>query len=334
MQRYMFRMWNLKNKSFFSNLVKRIMFIAMMLLLVYCDEVFEEDITDVNIVVLSPPDNLESVSTSVQFWWQEIDDIIGYQLQIVTPSFNNIKRIVLDSTLTASTYTYTLYPDTFEWRVKAINHSSETEFVTQKLIVLETPDLSEQFVEILNPSDGLAANCTEVLFAWNQLDHADDYKFEIRKDNWEGTSVINPIIVTEDSIRMTLDEGNYAWGVQAQNEYSQSIVSIRSLTIDTTLPTSPVFVSPTLGDTFELGPTGIELEWSHETDSGSPVSDSLWIRYPDEAKELLYFGSEYNVNLQPQDTGNYHIWIVPVDAAGNVGYSSDTIQFYVEDQEK
>ena len=327
-------MWNSKNKNLLFSMVNFVLIFGTMFLFVNCEEVFEEDLSDKDIMVMSPPDNLESVNTSVQFWWQEIDDVVGYQLQIVSPSFNNIKRIVLDSTITLSTYTYTLYPDTFEWRIRAHNHSSETEFVTRKFIVLETPDLTEQFVEILSPSDGWATNNIDVLFKWKYLEYADDYKFEVRNDDWEGASVINPLIVVEDTIRMELEEGSYAWGVQAQNEYSQSIVSIRTLTVDTTIPIPPVFVSPTVGDTLELSPTGIDLEWAHDTDIGSQIIDSLWIMYPDEVTELLYFGSENTVNLLPQDTGIYQMWIVPVDAAGNIGISSDTVQFYVEDQEK
>ena len=100
-----------------------------------CSTFFETDIESDIVVLLAPADSLRTSMFKHTFWWNHVDDADNYTLQIVSPGFYNIRKLVLDTSITDNHTQYTLYPDTFEWRVRANNSAYSTPFTTNYLII-------------------------------------------------------------------------------------------------------------------------------------------------------------------------------------------------------
>ena len=67
-----------------------ILFVIFIALGVYsCQDIFEDDITDIEINLLAPADGLNSESFNHTFWWDPVDGATGYEFQIVSLHFHN-----------------------------------------------------------------------------------------------------------------------------------------------------------------------------------------------------------------------------------------------------
>lgn len=298
-----------------------------------CNEIFEEDISDRSPAIISPLDQHSTANPTVLFWWEDMEGAVDFHLQIVSPSFNKIEYLVLDSTVEGNIFYHTLYPDTFEWKLTALNYSSQSQSIVSQLIIENTPDLSEKIILLKYPNDGIALNTIKVQFKWDPLEFASFYQFEMKNQNWEGNPVIDPILCYSDTLTLLLDEGSYAWGVKAENDYTSTNYSIRTLFIDTTMPALPNLIKPIDLDTFNLGPTGIQIEWEHINDGGTAISDSVFFYSGfglanfvetniTDLAEMVFF---------PQDTGMYYWYLRAFDEAGNYSDYSDTLMFRVID---
>ena len=55
-------------------------------------------------------------------------------------------------------YEFTLYPDTFEWRVRGENGAYQTDWTVSKLIIIPTDNLKGQKVRLRSPDDNIFTN--------------------------------------------------------------------------------------------------------------------------------------------------------------------------------
>ncbi len=108
---------------------------AFTAVLVSCKELTQPDLTDKQINIIAPVDNLVTTSTTNSFAWDPVDGAAKYQLQIVSPKFDSVVRFVTDSAFTNSLFTYTLTPGVYQWRVKATNAGSQTIYFTRKITI-------------------------------------------------------------------------------------------------------------------------------------------------------------------------------------------------------
>lgn len=103
-----------------------------------CDDIIEvEDISNQNIQTLAPQNNTEVAEGAINFSWNKIEDVTVYHIQIAVPNFSNASQVVLDSLVTSSSFTKTLVPSDYEWRVKGVNDSYQTNFTTNNFKVVE-----------------------------------------------------------------------------------------------------------------------------------------------------------------------------------------------------
>ncbi len=100
-----------------------------------CEELTQPDLTDKQINIIAPVDNLVTTSTTNTFAWDPVDGAAKYQLQIVSPKFDSVVRFVTDSAFTNNLFTYTLTPGVYQWRVKATNAGSQTIYFTRKITI-------------------------------------------------------------------------------------------------------------------------------------------------------------------------------------------------------
>ena len=95
-----------------------------------CEAIFEEDISNTTITILAPKENTTVNKGIVNFNWNSVDDAEKYQLQIAAPNFTNASQIVLDTTITKTSFSNNLVLGKYQWRVKAVNINYQTTYVT------------------------------------------------------------------------------------------------------------------------------------------------------------------------------------------------------------
>lgn len=292
-----------------------------------CKDIIEEDLEGKTVVLSAPQDCLKTEALTQVFWWEEVVGTLKYNLQIASPSFNNIQELVLDSNITKTQYQFTLHPGTYQWRVRAFNGSSTTLYTTYNLIIDSTANLASQQVVLITPTNGFATTLTTLTFKWYELYNANDYRFELHYNDWTGELVYNPEIIDGTELSLTLAEGSYAWGVQAQNSSSSSMFTSRSLIIDLTNPSVPQLLTPANADS--VSGSTIYFSWKRGTDSGSTISDSLYV-----ASDSLFtnlklsaYLSDTTYNWTSAVSGKYYWRVKSIDAAGNKSAFSSVFKF-------
>lgn len=94
----------------------------------------ENDIGEEEISILAPIDETALMAGDVIFSWELVEGARAYQLQIASPDFTDEDNIIVDIIETEVTFTQEMMEEgDYEWRVKASNEISETEYKVQSL---------------------------------------------------------------------------------------------------------------------------------------------------------------------------------------------------------
>ncbi len=115
----------------------RKLFILLLIGTIYsCDEIIEvTDISDENVSILAPTDATTITTGTINFNWNDINEANEYRIQIATPTFENATQIAVDSLVTSSAFSHLLEVGEYQWRVKALNSTFETDYTTNSLTV-------------------------------------------------------------------------------------------------------------------------------------------------------------------------------------------------------
>ncbi len=297
----------------------------MLISAVSCTHDFVEvDLRDKTLVLLSPPDNYITASNQVNFWWEELDGAAEYRLQVVDSSFTYINQLMLDTTVSSASYSVSLPPGDYEWRVKALNGSSSTAFsIPRNLTVDTTSNISSQVIFLLSPAANYFTNNPTQTFSWSPLGSADDYRLRILDQQ---STVIADMILQEDTASYTFSPGTYTWQVRGQNSVSNTPYSSRSITIDITSPSAPSPVLPANGDTIA---SPAQLSWTRDA---SAYGDSLFI-YPDSLISAAVYQSFLTATSYSfaGNSGQVYFWrLKSRDQAGNWSGMSVIRKFRVQ----
>jgi hypothetical protein len=282
-------------------------------------EVFEENLAGKTINVLAPANNLSTTSSTITFWWDKLENVtnVKYRVQIVDSTFTNILQLIADTSLSENKFTISLPAGKYQWRIQGYNSGTETVYQVYNLTILSSPDISGQVVTLVSPANGLLTKTATQTYKWDTLANADGYRFQVINSS---SVVIADYFLQTDSFTLTLSEGTYTWQVRAENTFSSSPYSSRSITIDLTAPTAPIGLTPTDGST-EANP--VSITWSRDN---SAIADSVFISndtlFTNPAISPFYTTSTL-YNFTGVTTQKYFWKIKSVDAAGNwSGYSS------------
>lgn len=102
--------------------IKLIYFIAgLSLILLSCDDFFEENISDKTIQVVCPADNTKISSNQLSFVWNEEEGAEKYHVIIVSPSFASAQVYVCDTILTGYKMKLELPDGDYQWSIQAEN---------------------------------------------------------------------------------------------------------------------------------------------------------------------------------------------------------------------
>lgn len=286
-----------------------------------CSDIFEKDLAKESMVVYAPVDSTETYTLNHTFWWSELKGADSYNLQIVSPSFDAPSQWHLDSMTTATKYPFTLSPGSYQWRVRAENGSSETEYVVRALTVLldSTQDLKNQIMVLTSPTNDLITNQMTLTFTWDTISYANDYVFEIVTPDFATGTKESQVVTDGTAIYTVTQEGSYQWRVRAQNDISFLLSESFSLLIDTTAPNQPTNLIPT--DGVSMADSTITFTWSQSSNTGSALFDSIFV-----FTDSTFISSSLRLKDQVSSTvfsdslggpETYYWFIRTYDAAGN-----------------
>ena len=284
-----------------NKLIKPVLLLSGIILVILgCDDIFVEDISDYIFQLQAPSPGLETKDKQIRFRWEEVPDATSYKFEVATPGFESDHKLVFDTLITINDSTIanridTLFEvGTYEWRVKALNSISSTNFFNSSFTVLPPFNISSQKVVLQAPSDQFASSDSEIRFIWEAVEGASFYRFKIKSNSWSGDSIFGTDVFSTN-YNLNLNDGIYAWGVSAIDTENKKNTdyTIRTLTIDKNPPTIPILFEPANKDTLYTQLVGF-----------------IWNKTEENAKYELEVFSDSNLknkifNQQLSDTSTY-----------------------------
>lgn len=284
----------------------------------------ETDITDQKVVLVAPYDQAQFSSTSITFTWEHVADATKYHLQIAKPNFVNPLQIVLDTTITGTSFTHQLAISDYEWRVEAVNSAYKTPYVTQSFKVVSNEDFHNNSIVLNSPANNLITNVSSQELKWTPIIGATDYDVQILDNN---NAVIVEQNTTTSSFKYSFPEGNNFWKVRASNGTSETLYSTRSILVDVTKPNTPELSSP-IHESITTE-NDVDFKWNRTAILGSIEKDSIYI-YTDIALTNLLFKNEVSNSFTKNlDSGTYYWIIKAFDSAGNKSDQSSVFNFKI-----
>jgi hypothetical protein len=200
-----------------------------------------------------------------------------------------MQQFIVDSSVSGTKFTFTLQPGAYQWRIRAKNNSSYTEYITRTIIIDSTLNLSGQVLGLSTPIDNIYSKTLSNNYIWYQMPNAQYYVFQVLEN---GTPIQTQSYTSLYTSYTFSREGIYQWRVFAQNNLSNSSYSTRTITIDTTRPSIP---SPTFPLTDTITAQPIQFTWNtFETGISSQLqisTDSSFntVNY----KDTVFIGNSY-----------------------------------------
>lgn len=304
---------------------------AISILFSACDDFIEKNIEDDYVTLIAPANNLTTIQLTHTFWWDWLDGAEYYNMQIVEGTFSTVTSFVLDTIISDNKFAYTLYPGSFQWRVRGENNGGVTNFTTFNLTIDSSLNISTQQVILASPANNYITNNDLITIAWNALLNADDYQIEVHQTTWAGSLVLGPKVVTSITDTFTLLEGTFVWGVQGRNSITgtSTAFSQRTITIDTTAPNVVTLNLPVDNDTLSNGYN--TFTWTQGTNTGTPLTDD--ISFYSNAAATTLIKSVQAINSSHQDSlglGTFYWRVKSTDAAGNIGTASSIRKIVIQ----
>lgn len=198
------------------------------------------DISNQNVALLVPQNNADLIGTNVSFWWEALEGADTYRFWLAQPDFTNPEIIIVDTVISTTKFTIPLLSGNYEWKVKAMNDTYSTAYVTRSfnLAAVQIIDISTETIQIVTPQNNASLYGQEVSFRWDQIEDAVEYEFQLYTP-----TIANPIEVIEDQIladrtlNLTLDPGDFEWRVRASNNDSKTDWTVGKFTLDSELVT-------------------------------------------------------------------------------------------------
>ena len=293
-------------------------------IMVSCSEILiEKDISDKTVVLVSPTNNAQFFSTGITFTWDELENATKYTLQIAKPNFDVPLQIVIDTTVTNTSFTQQFPIGNYEWRVRAANASYSTGFTSRLISIVSNTDFQSNTVTLGSPANNLITNVVSQNLSWQPIIGATIYQVQVYDIN---NTLLLDQTTSATNYNHTFQEGTYQWRVRASNGTDYTLYSSRSALIDLTPPNTPTLISPTNTGT---STTNVTFEWNRTPINGSTEKDTIYI-YTDSALTNLYSqnqtSSPYAATLP---TGTYYWKVIASDTAGNTGGSSSVYSVIV-----
>lgn len=106
--------------------------------------------------------------------------------------------------------------------------------------LLEVPDISNESVQLLAPSDSTVVVQTSVIFTWDEVYEATQYHIQVAAPSFENAAqiVVDTLIVIDSayagpSLKRTLVDSDYEWRVKAMNSDYATEFSLNGFSVNT-----------------------------------------------------------------------------------------------------
>lgn len=302
--------------------------------MISCEDILEVDISNDTVQIISPQNNQEITSNVVNFQWNELDGANKYRVQVYSAS----SSLIIDSLVTQKNLSYPMNQGTYQWRVRAENAAYQSNYTFNNTFsVIETDDLTNQQVILLNPSDNLYTNNTSVILNWQSLNAADTYSFELINVTNGETIVNQQPNITTTSITLSNAilniDAEYRWKIKAINTSSETAFSSRKIYLDRTSPNIPLNQTP-VNNSIQLANQQLTFNWTIPADIGNIQSTvSYIIEYSNDINfgTIIQTSNTSTTSFQQTFTtaGDYYWRIKAKDAAGNIGSTSAAFKFTI-----
>lgn len=303
-----------------SRYVKGLLIILVFpLVFVKCKDFIEVDLSGKQLMILTPTDSLQSTVQSIYFKWELLEGAFLYRIQIVSPDFQTIQQFVADSATTNDNFLYTLPPGSYQWRIRAENSTSHTEYQYRKLFVDSTSGLTNQQVVLTTPASNAILNDDVIQFGWQPLFSATEYTIRVT-DQQTQSLLFNETISITQHIISTIQEGAFNWEVRALNNSSSTAYTSRQLSIDRTIPPIP---EPITSDSIIINTDNLRVEWQRAQDAGiyqSARFDRFYIYTDTSSNPLSTFPMDVDttfIDLTLPLPNSYFWRLRAIDEAGN-----------------
>ncbi len=289
-----------------------------------CDDLIEKNLEKKTLAILAPTEGLVTSNTSMTFWWETLDGANEYNVQVVSPSFQQVQKLWADTTVTGDKFLMQLIPGNYQWRIRGANGSSATEFITISFVIDSTLNIAEETITLLSPKDNDASNKLSQLFKWSMLYNAGEYRFQIANNS--NILLMDTITFALESSFKFPEDGYYTWSVRGQNDISNTQYTTYGIHIDTQKPEQALLKTPSHNS--NVTTDSIYFTWARPEDNGSPLFDSLYVFEDEDLKRKILSkkldSTSYNDSLAP---GMYYWYVKTCDKAGNIGEKSTVFKF-------
>jgi hypothetical protein len=297
-----------------------------------CNDIIEPSIATSQEILEAPFNGYSSANYSVGFWWDQVNHALQYHMQIVTPNFDTVGSLVLDTLVSTNKFTFNLSPGKYQWRVRAENGSSTTAYTSARSFTILASSLTQQTEQLSAPVNNTLTNQGTALFQWQSLYGATQYQLEIDTNNFQN---VNALVYNQTipgvQVNFTFPKDQtYQWRVRAENDTAQSQWSAVNIITFDNIPPGPVsLVAPTnkltIASPVALSWNSVATAWKYklyvfQSDSVTTYNSSF---------PMLLNSTNYNFTLG--SSGNRIYWKVSaVDAAGNEGQASALNSFVLQ----
>jgi hypothetical protein len=301
-------------------------------LLSSCKEFIEPSINKRQVQLNAPANQYQSTSYTINFWWNEVEDALSYHLQVVTPTFDSIGGLVIDTLVKGTKFSLTMNPGNYEWRVRAENGSSQTNYSAPLDFTVLASSLTGQTIMLSAPTNNTLTNQAAVTFKWGSLYNATKYHIQIDSNNFANEStVVKDQIIPGQQFAFSFPKNQvYQWRVRAENDTEQSKWStIYLITYDNTRPAAVTLNQPQNNATISQP---VSLTWNtvtsavkyklsvYKSDSTTPYNNTF---------PVIVNTTSFSFNAG--SSGERIFWKVSaINAAGNEGQSSDLRSFVLQ----
>jgi hypothetical protein len=187
---------------------------CLITVIVSCDDIFVDDISDESITLIAPNDSLLTQELNHTFVWEKLQGATEYQVII------SAGAVLTDTIVAKTSLFHKLDTGVYQWCVRGMNGGYETPFSCRSLEIGEKipEDISAEIVVLTAPSNNLETKNTKQVFLWESVEGATKYELIIASpslaspENGVVTKVLNTTTYTAE-----LELGKYQWCVKAMN---------------------------------------------------------------------------------------------------------------------
>jgi len=303
-----------------------------------CDDIFEEDISNESIDLISPLDESVVEGNFVTLQWQAIGNVDNYRLEIKS----EVTGFIIDTLSLENVVSIPLSAGDYSWKVRGENSAYQTDYSFERSFsMIDVNDLSDQIIFLNSPDINLFLQSDDLILDWEEINVATGYELLIdriidgqQENIVNDTEVMSPPYLVDENLLMS--DGSYKWSIKAVNEESESSFSNRFFFIDNQEPLIPTLISP---ENEELLNTidSIALEWMIPEDIGEIQSEivSFYELSNDENFMDIIESNDIpsessSIEIQALSTGTYYWRVRLFDEASNQGEWSAIRSFTID----